>query len=342
MKQEHIQQMLTLLGCTKIKPRANGWVSSTCPFTWKHAKGIDSHPSFAVLIAEDDLSMFRCQACNSFGNLTNLVFLITMHKSSAAKEVAALVRKNDTVSIAKLQERLSAVKTYGTRKPVDVGGIKLSPLAAPKRLLDTPPKLMDEAELRNFSPLPDFVVNHLRIKRGLTKRTLEAWGLLWHGKASRIVIPIRNCQGQLVGVTGRFFAPVGVQESSVPYLHSKGFQRDLYLFGEDKTDPDTDTAYIVEGQFDAIALWQYGYRAAVALLGTHLSQVQCAKLLKWYKKIVLVLDGDAPGRRTAEAIRERIGGRLPVKDVVLPDELDPDELTLPQRLEYLGLPTVKL
>ena len=67
---------------------------------------------------------------------------------------------------------------------------------------------------------------------------------------------------------------------------------------------------------------------AVALLGIHLSDMQCV-LLKNERNIVLMLDGDHAGVKATitneKKLKDQVQGRI--HSVYLPDEMDPDNLT---------------
>ena len=67
---------------------------------------------------------------------------------------------------------------------------------------------------------------------------------------------------------------------------------------------------------------------AVALMGTHLSDIQCG-LLEQVKDIVLMLDGDDAGLKATHQIimklRKRAKSR--VHSIYLPFEVDPDDLS---------------
>jgi DNA primase len=73
-------------------------------------------------------------------------------------------------------------------------------------------------------------------------------------------------------------------------------------------------------------LWQAGFPNAVALLGTSLSSAQ----REWLEKapgILLMLDGDAAGRKAAGQIAASFAGKTQVVIHHLPDGFDPDDLS---------------
>jgi DNA primase len=97
---------------------------------------------------------------------------------------------------------------------------------------------------------------------------------------------------------------------------------------------DGETVIVVEGYMDVIALVQAGFKAAVAPLGTALTEEQIQTLWKVMpedkRNPVLCFDGDAAGQRAAARALERVFPILKpdhsVRFAFLPEEHDPDSL----------------
>ena len=87
---------------------------------------------------------------------------------------------------------------------------------------------------------------------------------------------------------------------------------------------------VVEGYMDVIGLWQAGFPAAVAPLGTAVTEGQIAELWRHADEPVLCLDGDVAGQRAAIRAGERaLPGLVPGKSLrfaFLPEGEDPDSL----------------
>lgn len=152
----------------------------------------------------------------------------------------------------------------------------------------------------------------------------------------RIVIPILDANGKVVGFGGR-----GLAKDSLPkYINSPEspvFSKRSILYGLDKAKreiADKDEAIIVEGYFDLIALHAAGLRNSVATLGTSVTEDQISRLRNYTENITLMLDGDDAGVKSALRLitifaEMGINGNM----VVLPDGHDPDSL-----LRKEGLP----
>jgi DNA primase len=168
------------------------------------------------------------------------------------------------------------------------------------------------------------------LSRGLSKETLEHFGAgfcLSKGTFSgRFVIPLHNELGELVGYAGR-----SLDNSEPRYLfpsREKGFYKSRLLFNLHRVVEDNDRSCIlvVEGLFSALKLWQAKI-PAVALLGCSLSEVQEDLLCRHINRIVLLLDGDDAGRTATSQCLVRLGRRVWVRAISLPEDSQPDQLS---------------
>ncbi len=176
------------------------------------------------------------------------------------------------------------------------------------------------------------------IEAGLASKS-ERSGKIFDRFRNRLLVPIRDRRGRVVGFGGRVLDP----DDSPKYLNSPQspvFDKSKLLFGLDlaqRAIRDSETAVIVEGYMDAISAHQAGYRNVVAQMGTAMTETQLSLIApRWAKKVVLALDADAAGqsatRRSLETARDTLKqdftGRLSVDMRVLqiPGAKDPDDL----------------
>ena len=145
----------------------------------------------------------------------------------------------------------------------------------------------------------------------------------------RIMFPIRNTKGQVIGFGGR------VLDSGEPkYLNSPEtplFQKGLELYGlfeARQSIRDTGYVLVTEGYMDVVALAQLGFPQAVATLGTACTSTHVQKLLRQTDTVVFSFDGDKAGRRAArralEACLPQVSDDKTIKFLFLPPEHDPD------------------
>jgi DNA primase len=145
----------------------------------------------------------------------------------------------------------------------------------------------------------------------------------------RVMFPIRNVQGQVIGFGGRVLGddkPKYLNSPETPVFH-KG--RELYgLYEARQAIREQGYALVVEGYMDVVALAQLGQGNAVATLGTACTAEHVQKLFRFTGSVVFSFDGDTAGRNAA---RKALDAALPfatdvrnVKFLFLPPEHDPD------------------
>jgi DNA primase len=167
---------------------------------------------------------------------------------------------------------------------------------------------------------------------------------------NRLMIPIRDANGRMVGFGARTLDPDGIPK----YLNSPQtavFDKGRLLYGLDLAKRhirEAREAIIVEGYMDVIQAWQAGFYNVVAQMGTALTADQLRLLKRYTKRFVLALDSDAAGTqatmRGLEVARETLDresdvrfnarglvrheGRLQadIQIVSLPQSYDPDKI----------------
>ncbi len=171
-------------------------------------------------------------------------------------------------------------------------------------------------------------------ERGLTPETVELFGLGFCAKGTmsgRVVIPIKNAQGGLVGYCGRW--PGEPPDERPKYKLPNGFKKSIEVFNLDRalSEQQGMPLIVVEGFFDVMKLWQMGYPRAVSLMGSSLSETQEEALVQASASrpgIILMFDEDDAGRMGREKALVRLARRLFVRIVPLPQEgAQPDHLS---------------
>lgn len=145
----------------------------------------------------------------------------------------------------------------------------------------------------------------------------------------RIMFPIINVRGQVIGFGGRVLdkgEPKYLNSPETP-LFEKGHE--LYgLFQAQKTIRAEQKVLVVEGYMDVVALAQLGVEYAVATLGTATTPYHIQKLLRLTEHIVFSFDGDKAGQKAAWRALENALPYLQdgkkISFLFLPAEHDPD------------------
>ncbi|MDE2844642.1 MAG: DNA primase, partial [Chloroflexota bacterium] len=146
--------------------------------------------------------------------------------------------------------------------------------------------------------------NHLR-KSGFSPEMMVRAGAAYQRQdgghvdafRGRLIIPIRNGQGELAGFGSR-----ALDDSMPKYLNTgrtpifdKG--RTLYGMYLAREPARQQGIVIVEGYMDAISAHQHGYDNVVASMGTALTEHQVAEVLRTTRQVTMALDADAAGQQ---------------------------------------------
>lgn len=176
------------------------------------------------------------------------------------------------------------------------------------------------------SVFPDYQLPELQ-SAGLVIRNDQ--GRLYDRFRERVMFPIINPKGEVIAFGGRV---LGAGEPK--YLNSPEtplFEKGRELFGLPQARQslrETNTAIVVEGYMDVVALAQHGVENAVATLGTATTATHVQKLLRQVDRIVFCFDGDNAGRKAAwralENALETLADNKRIGFVFLPDGEDPD------------------
>ena len=178
-------------------------------------------------------------------------------------------------------------------------------------------------------------------QRGIDEALMVEAGLLRRpddGRApfaffrDRVMFPIADARGRVIAFGGRLLG----EAKAAKYINSP----DTLLFDKGRTlynlaparqaAHDSGGLLVTEGYMDVIALVAAGFEAAVAPLGTALTEAQIRALWRLAPEPVLCFDGDAAGQRAAARAAERA---LPLLEpgrslrfAYLPAGQDPDTL----------------
>ncbi len=143
-------------------------------------------------------------------------------------------------------------------------------------------------------------------EKGVTAEQMLAVGLIkkkdnggfYDVFRGRIMFPIKDILGRVVGFTGRILV---ARDDAPKYLNTPEtdvFNKSEILYGLDKAKPAVrkqDYVILVEGQMDVVMSHQAGIKNAVASSGTAFTVDHLSKLSPMTKRILMAFDGDEAG-----------------------------------------------
>lgn len=309
---------------------------AVCPF---HD---DKNPSMSV---SQELQIYKCFVCNAGGNV--FTFLKDYLKISYI-EAVKMCAEMAGIDVPELN-------SYQQEKKIDDKLVPLYQMHSEaskiyQLFLDTKPALkardyllkrhLDERVIKEFQI--GYAPNDDSLKKAFTQLNFSPLdmarsGLVVEGKSGyydrfkeRIVFPLWDSNGQVIGFSGRIYLPDEQQAKYMNSPESEIFTKGdmLYHYAQSKSAIKKEGfVYLLEGFMDVIALYRAGLENAVALMGTALTKSHLTLLRKVTDTIYLCLDGDRPGLDAmSKASQVLLGAGFKVRIICLPQGMDPDEL----------------
>lgn len=293
-------------------------------------------PSFSV---DDERGFYHCFGCSAGGNvfkflmeIERLTFPEAVRKVAerygiTVPEVAGTLERRDpgsyeiNASAASYYRRFLVETEHGSRFRDYLAGRGVGEEAAERFVIGA------------ASPSGTGLAKWLA-KEGVDLRKAVALGLLVErgGTAydrfrDRLMFPIRDAQGRVIGFGGR-----QVEAGDGPkYLNSpesEVYQKSRALYGiYEARDAlrHASSVLLVEGYLDVIALSEAGIQNVVATCGTALTVEQARMVRRYVADVVTLFDGDEAGKRAAaRAFPIFIEAGIWAKGLTLPDGDDPD------------------
>jgi len=311
--------------------RAGGNFRARCPF---HN---EKTPSFMV---SPDRGSFHCFGCNKGGDIFSFVEEIEGTDFAGALRVladrAGVVLTRENPKERNERDRLFMLLSDATlfyRKELRKNTEAIQYLRK-RGLL---PATMDEFQI-GFAPNDWHALENYLLSRGYTPIEMEKTGMSIRGEKgtydrfrSRIMFPLCDSSGRVVGFTGRVFN----SDDPAKYVNSPEtplYNKSKILFGLSLAKTairEAGSAILVEGQMDLIMAHQAGTKNSVAVSGTALTTFHLEMLKRFADKLLFSFDSDDAGLNAAKksAIPALQMG-FDVHAIELSGEKDPADLIL--------------
>lgn len=317
----------------QLKRKGRNFVS-LCPF---HQ---DKNPSFLV---SPDKGIAYCFACQSGGDI------FSFFQKIEGVDFPEAVRQLAEKAGVKIEDRKQRGPTVTKDAKERLKDALISASAFYARSLQSTPSALEYVQKRGVPKelidsfgvglAPDSfsaTYDHL-LKEGFSRSEIVTAGLgvqrelseekIYDRFRHRIMFPIRDAQGTIIGFGGR-----ALGDSDAKYVNSPEsplYHKSSVLFGLYEAKEAIRTSkrvVLVEGYFDCIACHKAGVKNVVAVSGTALT-VEHVKILRRYAdSVVLCLDQDSAGQlAAARAFGLLSTAGFVILSVTLPAK-DPDEL----------------
>lgn len=153
-------------------------------------------------------------------------------------------------------------------------------------------------------------------------------GKLFDEMAMRVVFPVIDHTGKVVGFSGRALEKTAFakyKNTKETMIFSKS--NNVYCVNLlRKARLENNYAILVEGQMDVVALQQAGFTNAIATMGTAFNKNHVQTVKRFVDKVIVCFDGDSAGQKaTAKSLESLLQEGLEINIVSMPEKLDPDE-----------------
>ena len=349
-----------------LKKRGRAWLG-LCPF---HK---EKTPSFNV---NQERGFFKCFGCGESGDVISFLMKelgYTFHEAchSLAERKGIVIeeesRERTEIDRARKQKddlysanAIAATWFEEQLKKHPLRSFALDELARRGIVPGEKPEADEALKAFRIGYAPnewDALANFLR-QQGVSPVAAESVGLLaprtsgsghYDRFRHRLMFAVVDTQGRVVAFSGRALAdPPNTarkegEDKPAKYINSKEspvYTKGNVLFGlfqARQTIRIEEIAIVVEGNFDVFSLHARGLSSVVAPLGTAFTPEQ-ASLLKRHapKKVILLFDGDAAGRKAVRASRGPcMAAGLMTSVASLPNGEDPDDFVRNRGVEAM-------
>lgn len=302
-----------------------------CPFHDDHS------PSMSI---SNDLQIYTCFSCGATGNVFK--FLMDYEHITFMDALAKVAAKGG-IDIN--------VNTYTPRKVINNEIYQIYDIAAKfyqnnlnssygieaKEYLKK--REIDETIIKEFgiglSLVKNDVLTNLLLKKEFKNDDLIKSGLIVENQnglhdiyMNRIMFPLMNLEGNVVGFSGRIY---NTKDNS-KYINTREteiFKKGEILYNYYRAKDECrikKNVIIMEGFMDVIRAYTIGVKNVVASMGTAITKEQARLLKRLAPNVILLFDGDAAGEKATIACIEELNKIDVIPKVVrLEEGLDPDD-----------------
>lgn len=290
----------------KVKRSGPTNIMAVCPFHQSRKHGGEEHsPSFTMSLTQ---GLYYCFACHARGTLRKFLVEVGLPRA----------RVDD------YQELFTELDKYKPKPP--------DPLR--------PEEIVSEPLPEGFLGLFDYCPTDL-LKEGFQEETLRSFDVGYDSLHDRITYPLRDENGQLIGISGRSLDGSGSRykvydtEYTEWGLPERKTKKGGILWNAHNVMPElyfskADMLVVVEGFKACMWVHQAGIRNVVALLGSFMSRPQQWLIERTGAEVYVMLDNDEAGLNGRKVVASELAKSLSVRLVEYnapqPSDLTPDEL----------------
>lgn len=307
----------------------------------------EKSPSFSVTTDKGDGNFYHCFGCGSHGG--GIQFEMDIRGLPAA-EFPSVVRELATrfsIALDEIEASPEQIQREETKQAIVYANAAAAILYSgnlskhPNALAYVESRGISLESLKTFQigfasrdvleQLPPSIKQETLIVAGLRKVNTTD-GSIYDAFQSRLMFPISNDKGDVIGFTGRIIVDNDKYAKYLNTSETPAFKKGHALFGFYQAKEEirkTRSAVVVEGNLDVVMLHQSGEKRAVAGMGTAFTEHHLRKLLTNADEVFFCFDADKAGTKAslkaAETFLAVMRDGQTAKFVSLPQDLDPDQ-----------------
>jgi len=290
----------------RVKKSGGDNILACCPFHRKMDGSFENNPSFSLSLTK---GVYYCFSCHERGTLGKLLRDIGLGWETVQQKYGETIASLAKASAPKFD---ASVEVVAHREPID----------------------------ESFLGMFDFCPTELA-EAGFSEQTLRYFDVGYDAHHDRITYPLRDAQGQLMGISGRTCCgdvpryKVYDREYTVWGLPARDTKKGALLWNAHNVLAASaftvlDRVVLTEGFKACMWVHQAGEKNVVALLGSFMTRPQQVLLERPGAPIYLMLDNDDAGAKGTLEIAAALSksGRVFIVDYPgkQPDSLTPEEL----------------
>ncbi|MFW7403555.1 DNA primase [Vagococcus fluvialis] len=311
----------------------------------------EKSPSFSVA---EDKQIFHCFGCAKGGNVFSFIQEIEgLSFPESVEKVADLANISVSLNLTnrpqvmspKVLEESQLIQIHEKTSEL-YHHILMNTQVGEKALEYLKERGLTEEVIKTFqigfAPRDRRLLHKVLEKDNYSDEVLKKTGLLFQLEDGnwidrfyqRIMFPITNFQGKVIGFSGRILEDVDFDATDQPkYLNSpetdlfnKRFI--LYNFHQSRTEIRKKNEVILfEGFMDVISAWMSGVKNGVASMGTSLTMEQINALEKISDEVLIAYDGDNAGIEATSRAIDLLSNQssMGIQIISIPDKMDPDD-----------------
>lgn len=275
-----------------------------------HKSGSDSHPSLSIRYGDPGKwTVFKCFACKNQGRLWQLVDMLGHFEDN--EEIKQLANKLAVDDKPTLTSQIDSIHGMDDWFSESKGGMLT---------------ILNEEILDRWTPAwgSDRAREYLQLRK-VSEEVCAEFDLRYDGRSDRVLCPVRQKSGSLVGAVGRL-----LKQGEPRYWNYLGFPAGNTLGGVHKVRPEDSTVVVVEGFFDMLRAWPTMQQLGASVVCTwraEMTKIQAGILAGLDKNIQCWYDQDSAGEAGYKMAQQQLANTYGLRRATWGDrDLDVGEM----------------